>query len=351
MQAVANVLATAIETTRGHEKLQEQADLLDHAHDAIMVRDPDDRIFFWNQGAERTFGWTASEALGQKSQALLYPQEAQSFRSAWQELLARGEWRGELNPVRKDGQSLTVDTHWTLVRDVHGEPKSVLSINTDITEKKQVEAQFLRAQRLESIGMLVGGIAHDLGNVLSPILLGVRLLQRQVKDDLSQNVLSLMHNSAERGTQMIKQVLLFARGAGGRRRPLQAARVIRDTITLLQQTLPRSIDISVQMPDDLWTIEGDETQVHQLLMNLCMNSRDAMPEGGALRIEGTNEWADEHFAGSPAEPDLDGLCVYALATRVLISHQMLSIKFFSLFLPPKHRIRERGLVYPRHLGL
>jgi two-component system cell cycle sensor histidine kinase/response regulator CckA len=301
VQAVANVLATAIETIRDHEKLQEQADLLDHAHDAIVVRDLSDRILFWNQGAARIFGWAAGEALGKKSQELLYRQGAQELRSAWQALLTRGEWRGELTPLSQDGQELVVDSHWTLVRDAAGEPKSVLAINTDITEKKRIEAQFLRAQRLESIGMLVGGIAHDLGNVLSAVLMGVHLLRRQAKDELSQHVLSRIHNSAERGINLIKQVLSFARGAGGKRLLLQPAHVIRDVITLLQQTFPKSIDISMQISDDLWSIEGDVTQLHQLLMNLCVNSRDAMPEGGELRIEATNVYIDEHFASLSTE--------------------------------------------------
>jgi two-component system cell cycle sensor histidine kinase/response regulator CckA len=301
VQAVANVLATAIETTRDQAKLQEQADLLDHAHDAIIVRDLDDRILFWNQGAARLFGWEASEAFGKKGQELLYRQGAQELRSAWQALLTRGEWRGELNPLNRDGQELIVDSHWTLVRDAGGEPKSVLSINTDVTEKKHVEAQFLRTQRLESIGLLVGGIAHDLGNVLSPILLGVHLLQRQAKDELSQHVLSRIHTSAERGINLIKQVLSFARGAGGKRLLLQPAQVIRDVITLLQQTFPKSIDISMRLADDLWSLEGDVTQLHQLLMNLCVNSRDAMPDGGELHIEATNVSLDEHFASLSTE--------------------------------------------------
>src|SRR5262249_39840978 len=159
-------------------------------------------------------------------------------------------------------------------------PKVIFSINTDITEKKKLEAQFLRAQRLESIGTLAGGIAHDLNNILSPILIGLQLLQMKLSDPDSQRWLSLLVANAERGGEMIKQVLSFARGVSGDRINLQPRHLIKEVVKILQETLPKNILIQSNLPNELGIITGDPTQLHQVLMNLCINSRDAMPDGG-----------------------------------------------------------------------
>jgi PAS domain S-box-containing protein len=163
------------------QKIQEQAALLDIASNAIFVCDLDHYILYWNQGAERLYGWSALEAIGQLAHELLQNDVAQ-VAEIMQPLLARGEWRGEVRKVTKTGQEVIVETHWTVVRDEAGQPTSILSVDTDITEKKRLEAQFYQAQRLESIGTLASGIAHDLNNVLTPILamsIGDRLSRRE----------------------------------------------------------------------------------------------------------------------------------------------------------------------------
>src|SRR5262249_12324028 len=146
----------------------------------------------------------------------------------------------------------------------------------DITEKKRLEAQFLRAQRMESIGTLAGGIAHDLNNVLSPILTAVELLQMRFTDESSQRLLNILHTNAVRGAEMIKQVLSFARGVEGDYAPLQPKHLIKEILKILADTLPKNIEIASSIPNDLWSVAGDATQLHQVLMNLCVNARDAM---------------------------------------------------------------------------
>nr|MBA2241332.1 PAS domain S-box protein [Chthoniobacterales bacterium] len=158
------------ERKRAQQCIREQAELLNLAHDAIIVRDLEDRIEFWNRGAEKLYGWTAEEARGRRVIDLIY-RDAQPFTAAKEELLRNGNWRGELQHVCKDGRKLIINSRWTLVRGETGEPESVLVIHTDVTEQKKLEAQFLRSQRLESIGTLAAGVAHDLNNILAPILL------------------------------------------------------------------------------------------------------------------------------------------------------------------------------------
>ena len=242
------------------------------------------------------YGWTAEEIMGRNAAEFMYRKDPDRLVAMRQEVLERGEWSGEVHQLTKSGKEIVVEGRWTLVRDNNDQPKSILSINTDVTEKKKLEAQFLRAQRMESIGTLAGGIAHDLNNVLGPILLAVELLRAKIDDPQSQNLLKMMETNVQRGSGMVRQVLSFARGTDGERAPLQLRYIITDIEKMLADTLPRSIQIHTDVVKGLWTINGDSTQVHQVLMNLCVNARDAMPQGGSLDIQAENLIIDEHFA-------------------------------------------------------
>jgi CheY-like chemotaxis protein len=149
---------------------------------------------------------------------------------------------------------------------------------------------------MESIGTLAGGIAHDLNNVLSPILTAVELLQMRLTDESSQRLLNILHTNAVRGGEMIKQALSFARGVEGERIPLQPTHLIKEIVKILADAMPKNIDITFSIATDLSSVSGDATQLHQVLMNLCVNARDAMPQGGKLRIEAENVEIDEHYA-------------------------------------------------------
>jgi two-component system cell cycle sensor histidine kinase/response regulator CckA len=159
-----------------------------------------------------------------------------------------------------------------------------------------MEAQFLRAQRMESIGTLAGGIAHDLNNVLSPILMAIDMLRLKASDEASRKWLEVLRTNAERGGNMVRQVLSFARGVEGERVALQPKHLIKEIVKILRETLPKSIEITYHLPDDLWIISADATQMHQVLMNLCVNARDAMPEGGLISIRAENTFLDESYA-------------------------------------------------------
>jgi signal transduction histidine kinase/CheY-like chemotaxis protein len=218
------------------------------------------------------------------------------FDEAGRAVLRNGEWQGEVRQIRRDGAEIIVASRWTLVRDEKGQPNSILVINTDITEKKRMESQFLRAQRMESIGTLAGGIAHDLNNVLSPILMAVDMLQLKTTDEASRKWLDVLRTNTERGGNMVRQVLSFARGVEGERVALQPKHLIKEIVKILRETLPKSIEINFQIPKDLWIISADATQIHQVLMNLCVNARDAMPEGGSISITAENVFLDENYA-------------------------------------------------------
>lgn len=270
------------------EQVREQAAMLARAHDAILVHGFRDRkIVFWNQGAVNLYGWADAEAVGREAGELLCV-EVRCLDEIQEALLTRDEWRGEARHQTKGGKELIVNSRATLVRDASGAPKSVLLINTDVTEQKALEARYLRAQRMESIGTLASGVAHDLNNILAPIMLTVPVLRSNLKEEQRDELLSTIEASAKRGTQIIKQVLTFGRGLEGEKRLLQLDVLIKEMKKIMRGTFPKDILVLSAIEADLWPVLGDTTQLHQVLLNLCINARDAMPDGGTLRMRAAN---------------------------------------------------------------
>ncbi len=288
------------ERKQAEQRIAEQAALIDEARDAIVVRDLEDRITFWSKGAERLYGWTAEEARGSLLHELLQV-DAASFAEADRTVRETGEWNGEIQKHARDGAALTLDGRWTLVRDAQGQAQSILTIDTNITEWKKLEQQFLRAQRMESIGTLAGGIAHDLNNMLGPIIMSLDLLKARFPDSASTELLSIISDSAQRGADMVRQVLSFARGMEGRRMEVQIKHLVRDIEKIVNDTFLKNIQVRTILPADLWTVLGDPTQLNQVLLNLAVNARDAMPEGGTLTLSAENLTVDAHYAGLDLE--------------------------------------------------
>jgi two-component system, cell cycle sensor histidine kinase and response regulator CckA len=333
------------------QKISEQAMLLDIATDAIIVRDLENRILFWNQGAEKIYGWQTEEALTQNASELLYKETPSS--PIEQIVLERGMWQGELQQVTKDGRDIIVDSRWTLVCNEAGQPKSFLVVNTDITEKKQLEQQFLHAQRLESLGTLASGIAHDLNNILTPILATAQLLPLTLPllNQQNQNLLNLLIDSASRGSNLVKQILFFAKGTEGNRITLQVAHLLREIRQLIVQTFPKSIEVQIHIPEGLWMITGDATQLHQVLMNLCVNARDAMPNGGVLSLSPENLWFDEQYVQMELDAKVGPYLVITIAdTGTGIEPDILD-RIFDPFFTTKETSKGTGLGLSTVIGI
>jgi len=282
------------------DRVREQAALLDLASDAILVQDLSGKVRFWNKGAERLYGWSAEQAIGNEMTALFPKQDKPSLASAEKELLIRGEWTGELRKHTQSGQEVTVSTRWTLLRNEGGEPCSVLIIDTDITEKKKLEAQFLRAQRMEGIGTLATGMAHDLNNILAPILMSAGYLRWDIPPDEREKAIGRIELSVKRGAEIIQQVLTFGRGIDGERVAVKPAELVAEIAEIAGQTFPKDITLTVASQPDLWLLMGDRTQIHQVLLNLCVNARDAMPKGGNLTLRANMMTLTEPMAALPA---------------------------------------------------
>lgn len=328
----------------GEERIRQQAALLDRAQDAILVRDLEQNILFWNKGAERIYGWSAEEVVGKNvSDLKLEDLSTAHFEEAKKSVIEKGEWRGEVHQVQRNGAEIIVESRWTLVLDEKGTPTSILVINTDVTEKKRMEAQFLRAQRMESIGTLAGGIAHDLNNVLSPIMMAIDMLQLKATDESSKKWLDVLRTNAERGGNMVHQVLSFARGVEGQRVALQPKHLIKEIVKILKETLPKSIEISFHVPDNLWIISADATQMHQVLMNLCVNARDAMPDGGLISIRAENMFVDENYARMHIEAKPGRFVVITVADTGPGMSAEIQSRIFEPFFTTKEMSKGTGL--------
>jgi len=285
------------ERKRSEVKIAEQAAFLDLASDAIMVRDLQGTLLFWNGAAERIYGWAREEVIGRSVLEVLHSDPKQ-LAEVNRLTISQGEWHGELQHLTKDRREITSEARSTLIRDNEGHPKSILAIITDITEKKKFEAQVIRSQRMDSIGTLAGGIAHDLNNILAPIMMSIDSLKMESPSPAATEILDTIKVSAQRGADIVRQVLFFARGVEGERVEVQPKHLLKDLESIIQNTFPKDIRLHIFVPNDIWTILGDPTQAQQILLNLCVNARDAMPSGGRLTVGVENFVVDEQYAAT-----------------------------------------------------
>jgi two-component system, cell cycle sensor histidine kinase and response regulator CckA len=216
-------------------------------------------------------------------------------------------------------------------------------LGEDGAEKKLLESMVLQAQRMESVGALACALAHDLNSALAPILMGLRALRQGCADEESQRWLSLMRKSAEQGKDLIERLLAFARGAEGESAPLRTNELIGDLARILKMTLPGNIELQVSAQNDLWSVIGDATQIGQVLMNLCINARDAMPAGGKLMIRAGNRYlVEEEGRPPPGAPQQGYVRVSVADTGVGIPREIID-HIFDPFFTTKERGKGTGL--------
>jgi len=274
------------ERKRAEKKIQEQADLLELAHDAIFVRSLDEKIQYWNKGAELLYGWTAEQAMDGDFGKMAYG-DSTSFLAARKILLEVGIWTGEVRKLTKDRQEVVVASRWTLVRDSEGNPSSILVIDTDITEQKQMEAQFLRTQRLELIGTLAGGIAHDLNNILQVIITNLDLaVSARSLDERLPKFLDDASQGANRATNLARRLLTFSKGGAPIKQSLDVAEILTNAVLLALSG--RKLKPRFTLRRNLYPIFGDPVQLSQVFENLVINACEATPRRGKLLVRAEN---------------------------------------------------------------
>lgn len=280
------VVLDVTERNRQLEKIKEQSALLDHAQDAILVTDSQGRVTYWNSGAELMYGWTKDEADGRHLDELLYlSANRNSYDEAMEDVRQFEEWNGEHRHVRKDGIEIAVDSRWkTVHRNSDNEP-SVMIVSSDITEKKRLESQFLRAQKMESIALLTGGLAHDLQNILAPIDMSAHLLRKRLSSKSSLAVLKAVEKSARNGIALVQSILTYGKGIIGERKDIHIGRLLAQVLDSARHRQWHDVRIQRKLGDQHCRVSGDSNQLKQVFLNLCVNAKESMPRGGVLTVE------------------------------------------------------------------
>ena len=300
-QDITEQRATQHALRAGELRIAEQAEVLEKATDAIMVRDLAGRVSFWNAAAARLYGLSSEQVLGRPIHEVLGIDRALS-EDATARVLRDGEWRRVINLPSNDGRPLVIDSHMTLVRDETGEPKSILTINSDITAQTAMEERLHKAERLEALGQLTGGIAHDFNNLLTVITINADVMIRTLSDNEELcNLADMTKQAAKRGAALTHRLLAFARQQVLEPMSIDVHALLADTEPLLRRALREDITLAVLEEPAIWHALVDPAQLENAVLNLCLNARDAMPYGGRLTIEATNATLDLDYADGHAE--------------------------------------------------
>ena len=290
------------ERKRKDAKIQQLSKAIEQTSASIVITDISGIIEYVNTAFTQTSGYSKEEVIGKKPSVLKSGHTTNDvYGNLWKTITAGKEWSGEFHNRKKDGSLYWESVIIAPVKNDEGTIINFIAVKDEITERKGLQSQLLRAQRLESIGTLAGGIAHDLNNILGPILLSIQVLRTKLNDASMQNLIDTIESASIRGKNIVAQVLAFARGSDSTPILIQVRHIVKEVEDVIKQTFPKDIDIQSYLPKDLWTINADPTQIHQILLNLCVNARDAMPHGGRLTVNVKNIVIDESLALRYAE--------------------------------------------------
>ena len=301
------------ERARAEAEIRQQAELLSLAHDAVIVRDRDSRVIFWNRGAEETYGWTAREANGKATHELLQTTFPVSLDAVEAILCEQDKWAGELRHVRRDGSPIVVASRWSLQRDEQGAPSVVLEINRDITDRKRAEealrntqAELAHVTRVTTLGEVTASFAHEVNQPLAAIAnnanacLGLLPNGRHDLDEVREALTDII-SDADRASAIIERVRGLATRSSAEKIPLPLVGVVEDVVALAaSESVPRRVTIRTDVPSDLPAVAGDRVQLQQVLLNLVVNGMDSMSavdeRERLLEIRGCRDMLD----GTPA---------------------------------------------------
>jgi two-component system, cell cycle sensor histidine kinase and response regulator CckA len=280
------------------EKIQQQAALLEVTTDAIIVADTENKITYWNSRAEKLYGWRREEAIGKDMTTLWWEDQTIPEIATGKKIVAEQEtWQQELKKLTQTGQELLIQSRWFQISDRQNSPKGILIVDTDITEKKNLENQLFRAQRLESLGTLASGIAHDLNNILNPILVAAQILSRiDANQDEKNRLIEMMEKNAKQGANIVQQILSFSSNHLSERQNIHLRELIAEIKQLISVSFSKQIQVYTSVASDLGQINVNASQIQQVLMNLCINARDAMEDTGTLLVCAENCYIDKNYA-------------------------------------------------------
>ena len=287
-------------TKRTEEHVREQVEFVEKIDEAVVIQGLDGRVLHWDAGAEALYGISALKVIGKEIPEEFCHNKTQ-IAAARQAVLAKGEWSGELLQTTASGTNIKVQSRWLLVRDSSGNPQSIVTINIDADQAINRDEELLRMQRQECIGTLAGGIAHDLNNVLQPISMALEMFYSRLTDDEGQEMVEMVESNLRRATELVRQILTFTAGVRGERSSVEIEPLFLGVGNFVRQSFPKGIELKSTIAQNLDAVLGDSTQIEQILLNLCVNARDAMPGGGSIKLDACNFDVDEGFASRQSQ--------------------------------------------------
>ena len=282
-------------TKRTEDYVREQAEFFARNKEAIIVQSLDGKVIHWSKMAEELYGFDAASLIGREL-PIEYRADQQQISAAQNAVIKKGEWEGELSQRSATGEKIHVQSRWVLMRDTAGVAQSILTINSDAAEIRSLEEKRLRIQRQDCLGTLAGGIAHDLNNILQPVAMSVEMLQESRKDSESHEILDMMAGNLRRASELIRHILKFTVGSRSEPAIVELEPLFKEVGNIIRQSFPKTIRFKMSVPEDLGAVLGDATQIEQILLNLCVNARDAMPSGGKLQLLAENIFVDQELA-------------------------------------------------------
>ena len=337
---------------QAEDAMRLQSSALGAAANAIIITDREGVIEWVNPAFTLFTGYSIEEAVGKTPTLLKSDKQDQAFYKAlWDTVLAGKVWHGELINRRKDGSLYSEEMTITPIKDAQGEITHFIAVKQDITERRRIEEKLQQTERMESIGRLASGVAHDLNNILTPIILSTDLLRTAEEASTRERLISSIEECAQRGASVVNQVLTFARGVKGARTTLQLNRLVNDMERIMNETFPKSIIIASAIYPDLWSVSGDSTQIHQVLLNLCINARDAMPDGGTLLVSTANEAIDENFAAMVPDAKAGDYAMVSISDSGTGIPEEIINKIFDPFFTTKEIGKGTGLGLSTAIGI
>jgi len=288
---------------RSERALRRLAIAVDQVAEAIVITDTKGNIKYVNPAFERITGYSHQEAVGQNPRILKSGQHDSTFYRGLWETITNGEpWTGQLVNKKKDGTLYREDATISPVRDSSGKIVNYVAVKRDITREIELQQQLLQAQKMEAVGTLAGGVAHDFNNLLQ-VVLGYCdiLLRRKSKRNADYAILKKIYDAGKRGADLVRSLLAFSRKVEPKLHPTNLNMEIHKVKELLERTIPKTIKFNLDLRADLEPIQADPSQIGQILMNLGVNARDAMPDGGILTIKTEKVDLDEEYCSSNLE--------------------------------------------------
>jgi len=333
------------ERKRAEESLMLQNAALQSAANAIVITDRTGKIISVNQAFIHLTGYSQEEVIGNKPNILKSGSHTDSFfQNLWKTILSGEVWKGEIENRRKDGSLYTEEMTITPVRQAQGKISHFIAIKQDITDRKKLQQEILQSQKIQSIGTLAGGIAHDFNNILAIILIYASLLERS-EDSSREKILEsgrAITRAVGRGKELVRQILTFARKTDVVFEPVSVVDLIYELLSMLKETFPRVITFDENINEDIPFIYADRTQIHQVLLNLYVNARDAMPHGGTITIKVEKQMKYDVQKRFPAAEQDSYICISVTDTGEGIDKTIIP-RIFDPFFTTKEMGKGTGL--------